>query len=131
MSGQRFTADRSAYLRAYAWMAAIAMAAGMGVLWAMGNPHAWTGAVGGLAAIALRGWYLSSEDLAAEWVLDDTDITGPGERRIALSDIEVVRVLGSSVQIVTKNGHKHLIKYLADAPSVQARIEAAHQEVQE
>ncbi len=125
MSLARFTADRSAYLRAYAWMAAIAMAVGMGVLWAMGNPHAWTGGVGGLAAIVLRGWYLSSEDLAAEWVLEEAAITGPGERRIALAEIDLVRTLGSSVQIVTQNGHKHLIKYLADAPAVKARIEAA------
>ena len=30
-----------------------AMALGMGVLWYMGNPHVWTGAIGGLAAVAV------------------------------------------------------------------------------
>ena len=45
-----FTPDRSAYIRAHAWMAAFAMAAGMGTPWAAGNPHIWTGPIGGLAA---------------------------------------------------------------------------------
>ena len=45
----------------------------MGVLWAMGNPFPWTGAVGGLAAIALRAWYLSSEDLAIDGILRSLD----------------------------------------------------------
>ena len=35
------------------------MAAGMAILWAMGNPHVWTGAIGGLLAIAVRALYLA------------------------------------------------------------------------
>lgn len=117
--------DRMAYLRGYATMAAIAMAIGMGVLWAMGNPYPWTGAVGGLAAIVLRGWYLSSEELAIEWTLTEDRLDGPGWRKMTLRDITTVRTLGSSVQVITANGDKHLIKYLADAKTVQARIEAS------
>lgn len=117
--------DRMAYLRAYATMAAIAMAIGMGVLWAMGNPYPWTGAVGGLAAIVLRGWYLSSEELAIAWSLTEDRLDGPGWRKMALRDITTVRTLGSSVQVITANGDKHLIKYLADAKAAQARLEAA------
>ena len=53
------TPDRATYIRNHAWMAAIGMGGAMAVLWIMDNPHVWTGAVAGLAAIALRGWYLS------------------------------------------------------------------------
>jgi len=121
----RFAPDKQAYIRAHLTMAAIAMAIGMGVLWVMGNPHAWTGAVGGLAAIALRGWYLASEELKIEWILSDTRLEGPGWRKMDLSQITTVRTLGSAVQVITAGGDKHLLKYMADAPAVKARIEAA------
>ncbi len=41
------------------------MALGMVILWVLDNPHVWTGAIGGLAAIALRGWYVASDELAS------------------------------------------------------------------
>ena len=50
----RITPDRATYIRAHAWMAALGMGGGMIVLWALGNPHVWTGAIGGLAAITFR-----------------------------------------------------------------------------
>ncbi|WP_424968219.1 hypothetical protein [Dinoroseobacter sp. S375] len=125
MSVTVFRPDRMAYLRAYATMAAIAMAIGMGVLWAMGNPYPWTGAVGGLAAIALRGWYLSSEELAISWELSRDRLEGPGWRKMALRDITTVRMLGSSVQVITAQGDKHLIKYLAEAQTAKVAIEEA------
>jgi hypothetical protein len=131
----RFRADRGAYLRTNAWLAAGAMAVGMAVLWAMGNPHVWTGAVGGLAAIAFRAWYAASEELALDWRLTPTHLEGPLRTmegapaapawRVALPDIARVRTLGSFVQVVTATGDKHLLKYLADPPAVAARIEAA------
>lgn len=120
-----FRPDRMAYLRAYATMAALAMAIGMGVLWAMGNPFPWTGAVGGLAAIALRGWYLSSEELSIKWALSDDRLEGPGWRQMALHDITTVRMLGSSVQVITTQGDKHLLKYLADAKGARDQIDTA------
>jgi hypothetical protein len=120
-----FRPSRDAYIRAYTVMAAFAMAIGMGVLWVMGNPHAWTGAVGGLAAIALRGWYLSSDELNVEWILTPTRLEGPGWRNMDLEQIKTVRMLGSAVQVITEGGDKHLLKYLPDAPEVRAQIEAA------
>jgi hypothetical protein len=102
-----FHPDRSAYRRDHAWLAAGAMALGMGILWAIGNPHVWTGAVGGLAAIAVRGFY------------------GPQTRVVRLSEIKTVRGLGSAVQVITAAGDKHLIKYQADRAGVEARIRAA------
>jgi hypothetical protein len=130
-----FRADRSAYLRTNAWLAAAAMAGGMAILWAMGNPHVWTGAVGGLAAIALRAWYVSDEELALSWRLTPTHLEGPVHQteertpapawRVALADIAQVRTMGSFVQVVTAAGDKHLMKYLADPASTAARIDAA------
>ncbi|MEX5599963.1 hypothetical protein [Pseudophaeobacter sp. C1-32P7] len=120
-----FTPDRSAYIRAHAWMAAFAMAAGMGILWAAGNPHIWTGAIGGLAAIALRGWYLASEEMAVVWRIADGVLTGPAERRVPLGEIETARSMGSYVQIITRGGDKHLIKYQADPAVTLSAIERA------
>lgn len=121
----RFTADRATYWREHAWIAALAMALGMGVLWAMGNPHVWTGAIGGLAAVAVRAFYLASDEATAVWTLTPTELTGPEGRRVRLTEIDRLRTLGSAVQIITRSGDKHLMKYLADRPAVVAAIEAA------
>jgi hypothetical protein len=118
-----FTPDRAAYIRSHAWIAALAMAVGMAILWAMGNPHVWTGAIGGLAAIILRGWYLASEELTVVWTLSDSHLTGPAERNVPLNQIERVRTMGSYVQVVTKAGDKHLIKYQADPAATARTIE--------
>ncbi|MCE8512208.1 hypothetical protein KBY22_05855 [Ruegeria pomeroyi] len=120
----RFVADRQAYLRNHTWMAAIAMGGAMAVLWALGNPYIWTGAPAGLAAIALRGWYLASEELAVVWEISEGTLSGPGPR-VPLSQIEMVRTMGSYVQVITKGGDKHLIKYQADPAATKAAIERA------
>ncbi|WP_224824923.1 hypothetical protein [Cognatishimia sp. MH4019] len=120
-----FPADRATYLRDHSVMAAIAMGGAMLVLWWMGNPHIWTGAVAGLAAIAIRGWYLQSEELSVTWLLTDSRLLGPPGRTVMLRDITKVRGLGSAVQVVTEKGDKHLIKYQADKDAVIARLRAA------
>ncbi len=120
-----FHPDSSAYRRDHAWLAAGAMALGMAILWAIGNPHAWTGAVGGLAAIAVRGFYVASDELKARWDLTDRRLLGPQTRVVRLSEIRTVRGLGSAVQVITATGDKHLIKYQADRAGVEARIRAA------
>ena len=121
----RITPDRSTYIRSHTWMAAIGMGGAMLILWLMGNPHIWTGAVAGLAAIALRGWYMASEELAAVWEIKDDHLTGPLERRIALSNIAEVRALFGYVQVVTHTGDKHLIKYQSDPEGTIAKIKGA------
>lgn len=120
-----FRGDRMTYWREMAWQAAIAMVLGMVVLWAMGNPHVWTGGVGGLAAIAIRAFYLGSDELKVRWDLTDQRLLGPGERDIALHDITNIRPFLSAVQIVTAGGDKHLIKYQADRDAVVAAIQQA------
>ncbi len=120
-----FQADRMTYIRDHAWMAALAMGGGMAILWTTGNPHVWTGAVGGLAAIVIRGWYVASDELTARWDLTDRRLLGPQTRAVRLDQIAQVRGLGSAVQVVSKGGDKHLIKYLADKSTVMDRIRRA------
>lgn len=122
-----FTADRGTYWRDHAWLAVAAMALGMGILWALGNPHVWTGAVGGLAAVTVRATYVASDELQARWDLTDRRLLGPGRRVVPLSEIARVRTLGSAVQIVTRGGDKHLLKYQRDKDATAARIKAATQ----
>ena len=121
----RFLADRGTYIRDHAWMAVVAMAAGMLILWVIGNPHVWTGAIGGLAAILVRGGYVASDELAARWDLTDRRLLGPQTRAVRLSEIAQVRGLGSAVQVITQSGDKHLLKYLADRQAVATQIKSA------
>jgi hypothetical protein len=120
-----FHPDRAAYWRDHAWLAAGAMALGMAVLWAIGNPHVWTGAVGGLAAVGVRAFYVASDELKARWDLTDRRLLGPQTRAVRLAEIKTVRGLGSAVQVVTAAGDKHLIKYRADRAGTEARLRAA------
>ncbi|KPA21104.1 hypothetical protein shim_25690 [Shimia sp. SK013] len=122
---QSFTADRMTYIRASAWLAAGAMAFGMIALWAMGNPHVWTGGVGGLAAIGVRTAYMMSEEMATRWDLTTERVLGPAERDIALTSIDQLNTMGSVVQIVTHSGDKHLIKFQADPAATIAAIQSA------
>ena len=120
-----FRPDKTTYIRTHVIMIAFAMAAGMIALWWMGNPHVWTGAVGGFAAVAVRGWYMASELLEEVWTMDATGLKGPYQRYAALEDITKLRTIAGAVQVVTKSGDKHLIKYQADPNEVIATIKAA------
>lgn len=119
-----FHSDRTAYSRDHAWLAAIAMAVGMAVLWVMGNPHVWTGAVGGLAAVMVRAFYVASDELSARWDLTDQRLLGPQTRAVRLDEIAMLRTLGSAVQIVTRSGDKHLLKYQQNRDTTKLMIEA-------
>lgn len=121
----RFPADRNAYIQSHIKLAAVAMAGAMGVLWLLGEAHIWTGAVAGLGAIAFRGWFMSSEQLAIVWEIDGDTLIGPMDQRIPLREIATVRSLSSFVQVVTRDGQKHLIKYQADPAATVAAIERA------
>ncbi|WP_121630182.1 hypothetical protein [Tropicibacter alexandrii] len=120
-----FRADRATYLRTHATMAALAMGAGMLILWIIDSPHVWTGAIGGLAAVAVRGWYLMDEELAHEWDIVGDALHGPAGRVVPLDQIAKLRAIGSAVQIITKAGDKYLIKFQPDPQATIATIEAA------
>ncbi|SLN21674.1 hypothetical protein [Roseisalinus antarcticus] len=121
---ESFHPDRQTYYRDHAWIAALAMAGGMAILWLMGSPFVWTGAVGGLAAIAVRAFYLASDELAVRWDLTDRRLLGPGPRQVRLERIDKLRTIASAVQIVTIGGEKHLMRYQADPAATRRRIEA-------
>lgn len=120
-----FSGDRMTYWRDMAWQAVFAMLLGMGALWLLDNPHVWTGAVGGLAAIALRAFYLSSDELKVRWDLTNQRLLGPGGRIAPLHTITKVRGFLTAVQVVTSDGNKHLIKYQADKDAVIRAIDRA------
>jgi hypothetical protein len=82
----------------------------------------WTGAIGGLAAIVIRGGYVASDELAVRWDLTDRRLLGPQTRAVRLEDIAALRGLGSAVQVITRSGDKHLLKYLGDKAGVMAQI---------
>ncbi|MBO6604760.1 MAG: hypothetical protein JJ949_16160, partial [Roseicyclus sp.] len=92
---------------------------------ALGNAHIWTGAIGGLAAIAVRAFYLASDEVKARWDLTNRRLLGPGTRSIPLEEIAVTRSLLGAVQVVTEGGDKHLLKYQADPAAVIAEIDRA------
>lgn len=119
---QSFSADRATYWRDHAWMAAVAMAAGMVILWAIGNPHVWTGAIGGLAAIAIRGFYIASDELNVRWDMTNERLLGPQTRIVPLESIKDVRTIANSVQVITTTGDKYLLKYQADREATKAAI---------
>ncbi|MDV4145007.1 MULTISPECIES: hypothetical protein [Shimia] len=120
-----FSADRATYIRTNTWMAAIAMIAGMAVLWFMGNAHIWTGAVGGLLAVSVRALYLMSEELSVRWDLTNQRLLGPMDRAIRLGEIKELNKLGSVVQVVTSSGNKYLVKYQGDPQETIRKINAA------
>ena len=117
--------DRATYIQSHVTLAVLAMPLAMIVLWLTGTPHVWTGAIGGLAAVALRGWYLMSEELGHVWTLTDEALEGPAMRHVPLTELAKVRRIGSAVQLVTRGGDKHLVKFQADPAATVARIEAA------
>jgi hypothetical protein len=124
MTAMTLTPDRQVYIRSHTTLAALAMGGGMAILWALGNPHVWTGAIGGIAAIGLRGWYLMDEELGHVWTLSPEALEGPQGRRVARGDLATVRTLGHAVQVVTVSGDKHLIKYQPEPAAVAERLRA-------
>lgn len=122
-----FKPDMPTYIRAHTVMTAFAMAGGMLILWLIDNPHIWTGAIGGFAAVAIRGWYMADEIMDEVWTLTRTSLTGPYERKTQLSEIAKLRTLAGSVQVITRSGDKHLIKYQPDPKAVIDQINAARQ----
>ena len=119
----RFTGSRTTYIKEHLMLAAIGAVGATGVLMAMGNPHAWTGAVGALLAIAVRGVYVASEQIGMTWQLTDKRLIAPTGMSVKRSDIEKVRTIFSAAQVVTRSGEKFMIKYQADPAATAATIE--------
>lgn len=119
-----FRADRGAYWKGHVIMAVVLGAAAGLVLMVMGNPYPVMGPVGAGLAIAGRAAFLASEALTDVWTLTNRRLLGPSARAIPLAQIAQARPFLGAVQIVTRGGDKHLIRYQADAGAVAARIRA-------
>jgi hypothetical protein len=120
-----FGPDRATYWRGHIMMAGIGGLVALVVLLLMGQAAPWVGPIGAFAALGIRGWYLASETLALRWHLSNRRLIIPGGRAFGLGEIVQAKPFFGNVQIVTRAGDKHLMKYMADAPAVIAAIEAA------
>ncbi len=105
-------------------MAVFGIGAGLILLWT-GNPYPWTGPLAAILAVGARAAYLRSEAMSDRWRLTPRRLIGPGGRIIPLTAIREVRPLFGDVLVITVSGDKHLMKYMADAPGIIARIGAA------
>ncbi len=121
----RFKGDKTTYIRVQVIMALVGAALITGGLYLAGNPDWWVGIVGSFAGIAMRGYYIADEQLGFEWVLTETQLLSPSARAIGLADIAKVRSVLGSVQVITKDGDKHLIKYQSKPAEVIAIITGA------
>jgi hypothetical protein len=106
-----FRADRTAYWRGHLVMAALGGVLAGVVLVAMDNPAPWVGPVGAVLALLARGAYMASEVLGLRWLLTDRRLILPGGRAFRLADIVQARAFLGDVQVITRQGDKHLIKY--------------------
>ncbi len=121
----RFSGNKAVFIRVQVIMALIGAALITGGLYLADNPNWWVGIVGSFAGIAMRGYYIADEQLGFEWVLTPTHLNSPSERRVALNEIETVRSVLGSVQVITTAGEKFLIKYQAEPEKVIAEIKGA------
>ena len=118
-----FPPSRQTYIKEHIMLAALGSVLLTGLLLALGNPHPWVGVVGSVLAIALRGGYAMKEQLGMVWTLTESQLTAPDGRKIPLAEIETARHLFSALQVITRTGEKHLIKYQPDPASGAALIE--------
>ncbi len=121
----RFQGSLRTYVKEHVLLAALGSVLMVGVLIYMGNPHAWTGMIGAVAAIAVRGLYVAREQLGFVWTLTNHRLIGPTGSGILLGNIEKVNTLFTAAQVVTIAGDKYMLKYQADAKDTKAQIERA------
>lgn len=119
------TANRATYVKEHVLIAALGAVIMSGALMFMGNPHAWTGVVGSVLAVSVRGFYLASEQLGFVWHLTDRRLIRPDGLAIRLGDVDQVRTIFSAVQVITAAGDKYMLKYLADTAHVAEAIRGA------
>jgi hypothetical protein len=117
-----FAADRMAYWRGHLILAVVLGTAAGLFLMILGNPYPVAGPFGAILAIGARAGFLASEALAETWRLTNRRLLGPGGRAIPLAQVQSARAFLGAVQITTKTGDRHQIKYQADPAATAARI---------
>ena len=121
----RYRGSKAVFIRVQLVMAIIGAVLITGGLVLAGNPDWWVGIVGSFAGIGMRGYYIADEQLAFEWVLTNRQLLAPNERAIGLNEIATVRHVLGSVQVITHQGDKFLIKYQSQPEHVIAEIKGA------
>lgn len=121
----RFAADPATYWRSHAVMAVAGAIGAGGVLVLLGNPYPWTAPLAAVLAIGARAAYLRSEVFVEDWRMTSRRLLGPGGRIVPLSQIKSAAKFLDAVQVVTKGGDKHLIKFQKDPGAVAEAILAA------
>ncbi|SMR81821.1 hypothetical protein SAMN04488030_2243 [Aliiroseovarius halocynthiae] len=122
---ESFSGNLPTYVKEHVMLAALGAVVISGGLMAMGNPYPWTGVVGSVAAIAVRGLYVAKEQLGFTWHLTNRRLIGPDGRTILLSSVDKVNVIFTAAQVVTHSGDKYMLKYQADAKATQTSIDRA------
>lgn len=117
-----FIPSKGTYIREHIMLAALGSVLLSGLLIFMGNPHAWTGVVGSVLAIGVRGAYVMNEQLGMVWRLTEDKLIAPDARTFPLADIEDTRTIFSALQVITRTGDKYLIKYQADPAAGAALV---------
>ncbi|MCW1932207.1 hypothetical protein [Pararhodobacter zhoushanensis] len=118
-----FAPDRNRYWRDHGIMAVGLMALAGGVLWLIGSPYPAIGSLGAVLAVAVRGLYLAGETFKMRWLLTDRRlILAGGVSSVTLLEIDKARPLLGDVQLITRSGDKHLLKFLADETEVITKI---------
>lgn len=117
----RFPPARRTYIREHVMLAALGSVLVTAFLAVTGNPHLWVGPVAAVLAIALRGIYAMSEQLGMVWELTEHSLIAPDKSKLPLSTVANARAIFSAVQIITRSGEKHLIKY-QPAPAEAAAL---------
>ena len=72
-----FSGNRATYIKEHVMLAALGSVLMSGVLIYMGNPHAWTGVIGAVGAITVRGVYVAKEQLGFTWHLTTRRLIRP------------------------------------------------------
>ena len=107
----RFQGNKRTYVREHIILAVLGSALATLFLVIIGNPTPWVGIIGGILGIAIRGFYVATEQLGFVWVLTNQRLISPNERDIPLHDIKAVRGIFSAVQVISSDGQKYLLKY--------------------
>jgi hypothetical protein len=118
----RFTGNLTTYIKEHVMLAALGSVGAAGVLIAMDNPHYWTGPVGAVFAIAVRGVYVASEQVGMTWQLTNRRLITPAGVSVPRGEIEQVRTIFSAAQVITRKGDKYMIKYQPDPKAVAETI---------
>ncbi|OIP87416.1 MAG: hypothetical protein AUK37_01490 [Rhodobacterales bacterium CG2_30_65_12] len=119
-----FTGNRATYIKEHVMLAAIGSVGAAAALMAMGDPNYWVGPIGAVFAIAVRGFYVASEQIGMTWQLTDRRLITPAGITVPRSEIVKVRTIISAAQVITRSGEKYMLKYQANPKAVAETIMA-------